>query len=143
MSEKRSLPDWLIVAFIVAVTPVMAGDLRVKGDLNVVSNLTVGGVINVQSNRITNVADPTSGADAVNYRTMTNHLGAAGGGTGNFKADGSIPMTGALDMSANRIIRLADPAQDDDAVNKQYLWTSLTDIAPMGGLSMGIYTNRP
>ena len=37
------------------------------------------------------------------------------------KKDGSVPMTGNLNMSGQKIINLEDPASDGDAVNKKYM----------------------
>lgn len=40
---------------------------------------------------------------------------------GKFSPDGSIPMTGNLDMDDNKIINVADPEEEDDAANKKYV----------------------
>jgi hypothetical protein len=41
------------------------------------------------------------------------------------KSDGSVPMTGNLDMGGNRIINLADPAEPTDAVNMRWVLNQL------------------
>ncbi len=47
--------------------------------------------------------------------------GADGEGSGDLKADGTVPMTGNLLMGENRITGLADPIADTDAVSKGYV----------------------
>lgn len=53
--------------------------------------------------------------------TFTVYNGANGAGAGNFMADGSVPMTGALDMGGNKITNLGAPGADTDAVRKSDL----------------------
>lgn len=48
--------------------------------------------------------------------------------TGNVKADGSVPMTGSLDMGDNTITNLADPVNDSDAATKDYVDTAIENI---------------
>jgi len=57
-------------------------------------------------------------------------------------AGGFNSVTGNFDMVTNRIINLAPPVGQNDAVSKYYLWISLSNIPPMGDMSMGIYTNQ-
>ena len=54
-----------LIPFLVA-TFVIAQELNVEGDMKVSGN------ISAENNRITNVADPTSEDDAVNFRTLSN-----------------------------------------------------------------------
>jgi hypothetical protein len=58
------------------------------------------------------------------------------------QADGTVGLTGDLNLDGNRIVNVSLPQHDGDAVSKSYLWTSLADIPARGGLSMGTYTNR-
>ena len=53
--------------------------------------------------------------------TFTVYNGANGAGAGDFMADGSVPMTGALDMGGNKITNLGAPGADTDAVRKSDL----------------------
>lgn len=48
--------------------------------------------------------------------TFQVYNGSNGAGAGDFMADGSVPMTGALQMGSNRITGLADGTADTDAV---------------------------
>lgn len=52
---------------------------------------------------------------------FTVYNGANGAGAGDFMADGSVPMTGALDMGGNKITNLGAPGADTDAVRKSDL----------------------
>lgn len=53
--------------------------------------------------------------------TFTVYNGANGAGAGDMMADGSVPMTGALDMGGNKITNLGAPGADTDAVRKSDL----------------------
>lgn len=50
--------------------------------------------------------------------TFTVYNGENGTGTGDFKANGSVPMTGVLQMGGNRMTGVGDPVEDADAVRK-------------------------
>ena len=50
-------------------------------------------------------------------------------------------MSGALAMSTNRIIQLASPVEDQDAINKEFLRDVLSNLDPQGDLAMGVFTN--
>lgn len=53
-------------------------------------------------------------------------------GGGNFMADGSVPMTGSMNMnSAGKIINLLDPTNPQDGATKSYVDTAL------GGITIG------
>ena len=54
--------------------------------------------LNMNANRIVNMSDPVDVGDAVNKQYLL-----ANSGTGDFLADGSVPMTGTLDMGTNTI----------------------------------------
>lgn len=53
--------------------------------------------------------------------TFTVYNGANGAGAGDMMADGSVPMTGALNMGGNKITNLGAPGADTDAVRKSDL----------------------
>lgn len=50
--------------------------------------------------------------------TFNVYNGANGTGSGDFMADGSVPMTGALQMGGNRITNVGAPTADTDAVRQ-------------------------
>jgi hypothetical protein len=60
-----------------------------------------------------------------------------------FLLSGSRAMEGDVDMATNRVTAVADPVEDRDAVNKQFLRSVLAYLPPQGDLSMGVYTNGP
>ena len=63
--------------------------------------------------------------------TFTVYNGTDGTGSGDFKADGSVPMTGALDMGGNRITDVGAPTAASDAVRQsdlQALSDELDDV---------------
>lgn len=53
--------------------------------------------------------------------TFTVYNGTDGTGSGDFKADGSVPMTGDLNAGGHKIINVAAPTADGDAANKAYV----------------------
>lgn len=53
--------------------------------------------------------------------TIQIYNGADGEGSGDLKADGTVPMTGNLQMGTNRITGLADPVSGTDAASKGYV----------------------
>ena len=53
--------------------------------------------------------------------TFNVYNGSNGTGSGDFMADGSVPMTGALQMGGNKITNLGAPGANTDAVRKQDL----------------------
>ena len=53
--------------------------------------------------------------------TFTVYNGANGSGAGDLMADGSVPMTGALNMGGNKVTNLGAPGADTDAVRKSDL----------------------
>lgn len=59
--------------------------------------------------------------------TFQVYNGADGAGTGDFKADGSVPMTGSLQMAGHTISGLPAPVADSDPVRKQDVPTLAAD----------------
>lgn len=53
--------------------------------------------------------------------TFTVYNGSNGEGAGDFMADGSVPMTGALNMGGNRVTNVGTPQAGTDAVRKDDL----------------------
>ena len=53
--------------------------------------------------------------------TFNVYNGSNGTGSGDFMADGSVPMSGNLQMGGNKITNLGAPGEDTDAVRKQDL----------------------
>ena len=78
---------------------------------------TMSGSINMNSNKITNLPEPSVDNDAATKYYVDNHI--AGGG--DFMANGSIPATGDFNMNNHKIIGLATPTETTDAATKQYV----------------------
>ena len=95
---------------------------------------TMTGPINMNSQKITNLANPTANNDATNkifvdtaFQTLEAEVNQQllaylqlKGGT----------MTGILDMGDYRITSLATPSSDTDAANKDYVDTQVSSITP-------------
>ena len=64
-------------------------------------------------------ANPSLALGAATKQYVDSQL--AGAVTGNFKSDGTVAMTGALNMgTTNKIINLADPTLAQDGSTKNY-----------------------
>ncbi len=63
--------------------------------------------------------------------TIQVYNGADGSGMGDFKADGTVPMTGNLQMGGHRVTGVAAPEQDADGTPKKYVDDALTGKADL------------
>ena len=69
--------------------------------------------------------------------TFQVYNGSNGAGAGDFTADGSVPMTGNLQMGGHKITDLAEPTDNTDAASKEYVDDTITvslvgNYIPMG-----------
>lgn len=58
--------------------------------------------------------------------TFQVYNGSNGAGAGDFMADGSVPMTGDLQMGGHKITSLAEPTDNTDAASKEYVDDTIT-----------------
>lgn len=58
--------------------------------------------------------------------TFQVYNGSNGTGSGDFMADGSVPMTGDLQMGGHQITNLAEPTDNTDAASKEYVDDTIT-----------------
>nr|DAS40656.1 MAG TPA: tail fiber-like protein [Caudoviricetes sp.] len=58
--------------------------------------------------------------------TFQVYNGSNGTGFGDFMSDGSVPMTGALQMGGHKITDLAEPTDNTDAASKEYVDDTIT-----------------
>ena len=63
--------------------------------------------------------------------TIQVYNGADGSGMGDFKADGTVPMTGNLQMGGHRVTGVAAPEQDADGTPKKYVDDALAGKADL------------
>ena len=61
--------------------------------------------------------------------TIQVYNGADGLGTGDFKADGTVPMTGSLQMGGKQITGMAEPTQDADGATKNYVDNAVKNVS--------------
>ena len=78
---------------------------------------TMSGDINMGGHKITNITLPS--AITSNHNGYAVNLGYVNGVF--VKRDGSSKLTGNLDTNGNKVINLADPVDDGDAVSKKYM----------------------
>ena len=77
--------------------------------------------MNMNNKKIINLQAPTNDADAATKKYVDDKSTNPPDLSPFFKKDGSIPMTGNLNLNGNKIINLEDPASDNDAANKKYV----------------------
>lgn len=59
--------------------------------------------------------------------TFNVYNGSNGTGSGDFMADGTVPMSGNLQMGGNKVTNVETPTEDTDAATKGYTDTALAD----------------
>ena len=77
--------------------------------------------LNMNSNKIIHLQTPTNNSDAATKLYVDHKSSNPQDLSPYIKKDGSVPMTGSLNMRGHKIINLEDPASDNDAVNKKYI----------------------
>ena len=70
--------------------------------------------------------------------TFTVYNGSDGTGSGDFKADGTVPMTGNLQMGSNKVTGMADGTEDTDGATVGQVNAKLD--APSGGTTGQVLT---
>ena len=78
--------------------------------------------LNMDNKKIFNLTTPTNDKDAANKKCVDDKLSINGGALANYlKKDGTIPLTGDLNLNSNKITNLSTPASDTDATTKKYV----------------------
>ena len=79
------------------------------------------GGISAESLKVTNVSNPTSAQDAA----TKNYVDTSTANTNYVKKDGTVAMTGALNMGTHLINNVVNPVSAQDAATKNYVDTSI------------------
>ena len=93
-------------------------DIAINNKLSKDWTSQMGGALDMNNNKIVNVGDTTEqDGDAINYRYFNRERGVLTGLINNASAqavqrDGSVPMTGNLNMDSNKITNLNTDAED-------------------------------
>ena len=83
-----------------------------------------GPTINMLNKRVINVANPTANTDAVNKQYLVNHTSNLGGIY--LKKDGSVALSGNLDLGDNEIVNVKEATSGSHAVNLSQLNSELS-----------------
>ena len=77
--------------------------------------------MNMNNKKITHLQTPTNDTDAATKKYVDNKSTNPQDLSPYLKKNGSVSMTGNLNMSGHKIINLEDPSPDSDAANKKYV----------------------
>ena len=78
--------------------------------------------LNMDNKSIINLKPPTAASDAANKKYVDDKFLIDGVTMSNYlKKDGSVPLTGNLNLNSKKIINLSTPTSDTDATNKEYV----------------------
>ena len=91
-----------------------------RGPPGIGFKLTSDGNYDIDNKKLTNVATPTTNADAATKKYIDDHIGNVHQ-TGYFKKDGSVAMTGDLNVGGHKITNLATPTTQTGATTKKYV----------------------
>ena len=107
-------------------------------------SVTMTGNLNMGTKKIVNLAAPTANTDAATKKYVDDKPSGGGGGSGDFKKDGSVTMTGNLNMGTKKIVNLAEPTAYTDSATKRYVdqqpkgdFKKDGSVAMSGNLNMG------
>ena len=75
----------------------------------------------MNSKKITNLNNPTSDKDAATKKYVDDNSGSSPDLSDYLEKDGSVAMTGNLNMNSKKIVNLSNPTSDKDATNKTYV----------------------
>ena len=90
--------------------------------LHVTGTNSMNGNLNMNNNKIKHLALPTSLNDAANKKYVDDTLLLNHVAMSNYlKKDGSVAMTGNLNLGGNKIVGLATPTSNTDAATKKYV----------------------
>ena len=90
------------------------------------------------NNKITSLRNPDDSNELVNKSYVDQKVSQAGGSvdlTPYLKKDGSVALTGNLNMSQKKIVNLADPTGINDATGKGYVDRLFLDSLRLDGSS--------
>ena len=94
------------------------------GENNIVNIVARNGSAGQNDAIFRGIRNPENDNDAANKAYVDQH---AGGGSGDFKADGSVTATGDFNMDGHAITNVKAPVNDTDVANKQYIDTEISD----------------
>jgi hypothetical protein len=109
--------------------PIGPGFIPRDGSLAASSNINLG------SNRIINLSNPTTASDATTRSYVDNVLINANTNRTNVIGFQMAGSAGQINMNANKIINLADPTNNQDAVTKIYVDTEVGKYDSLSKLS--------
>ena len=100
-------------------TPLAFTDLKY---LHVTGTNSMANNLNMNNKKINHLAPPTSLNDATNKKYVDDTLLLNNVAMSNYlKKDGTVAMTGNLNLSGNKIVGLATPTSNTDAATKKYV----------------------
>ena len=105
--------------------PGPAGPAGAQGIQGVGFKLTGNGDYDINGKKMTNIVDGTGDKDVVSKKWIETHVSTNAPDLSPYlKKDGTVSMTGNLDLNDNKIIGVEKGTDDTDAVNKKQMYDS-------------------
>ena len=99
------------------------------------------GNLNVGNNKIVGLATPVSNTDAATKKYVDDNSGGRPDLSDYLEKDGTVAMTGNLNLNNNKIVNLSDPTTDKQAANRVWVRKQIDRLDHHSGdASSGVFT---
>ncbi|CAH3162948.1 unnamed protein product [Porites evermanni] len=99
------------------------------------------GNLNVGNNKIVGLATPVSNTDAATKKYVDDNSGGSPDLSDCLEKDGTVAMTGNLNLNNNKIVNLEDPTTDKQAANRGWVRKQINRLDHHSGdASSGVFT---
>ena len=99
------------------------------------------GNLNVGNNKIVGLATPVSNTDAATKKYVDDNSGGSPDLSDYLEKDGTVAMTGNLNLNNNKIVNLKDPTTDKQAANRGWVRKQIDRLDHHSGdASSGVFT---
>ena len=116
-------------------------DHRINMMLKKDGTVAMTGNLNLNNNKIVGLATPVSNTDAATKKYVDDNSGGSPDLSDYLEKDGTVAMTGNLDLNNNKIVNLRDPTTDKQAANRGWVRKQIDRLDHHSGdASSGVFT---